>query len=53
MVERKQSNKIDEARLMLGADFSKNSKKTIGAIEAMQQRINGHQGMLKTGTNDN
>jgi methyl-accepting chemotaxis protein len=53
VVERKQSNQIDEARLMLGADFSKNSKKTIGAIEAMQQRINGHQGMLKTGTNDN
>jgi methyl-accepting chemotaxis protein len=53
VVERKQSNKIDEARLMLGADFSKNSKKTIGAIEAMQQRINGHQDMLKTGTNDN
>lgn len=52
VVERKQSNKVDEARLMLGADFSKNSKKTIGAIEAMQQRINGKQSMLKTGTND-
>jgi hypothetical protein len=38
---------------MLGADFSKNSKKTIGAIEVMQRRINGHQNLLKTGTDDN
>jgi methyl-accepting chemotaxis protein len=53
VVERKQNNQVDEARLMLGADFSKNSKKTIGAIEVKQRRINGHQNLLKTGTDDN
>ena len=52
IVERAQANKNDEARAMLGGEFSQFSKNTIRAIEAMQQRVEGSQVLPKTGTDD-
>jgi len=52
IVEQVIAGKRDEARQMLGGEFSQNSKNTIRAIEAMQQRVEGAPSMLKTGTDD-
>ncbi len=52
IVEKAQANKNDEARAMLGGEFSQFSKNTIRAIEAMQQRVEGSQVLPKTGTDD-
>ena len=52
IVERAQANKTDEARAMLGGEFSQTSKSTVRAIEAMQQRIEGSKQTIRTGTDD-
>jgi methyl-accepting chemotaxis protein len=52
IVEQVIAGKRDDARQMLGGEFSQYSKNTIRAIEAMQQRVEEAPNMKKTGTDD-
>ena len=57
IVEAVESRQIDEAKKLLGADFSRNSNRTVKAIYAMQARIESGASvtsgnLVKTGTDD-